>query len=378
MSLLRPLVAAALTSMSLVAAACGQQEPQVRTVEVEGVGRVTLRAAGAGLEHPWGLAFLPDGRMLVTERPGRLQLLTADGTRASEIHGVPDVFARGQGGLLDVALHPDFEQNGLVYLSYAKPRDDGFATTALGRGKLVDDRLESFEDVFVQTPWFEGENHFGSRILFHDGSLWFGMGERFEFDPSQDLSTTLGKVVRLTYDGEPAPGNPFENEPGANPAVWSYGHRNIEAMAVDPATDNLWVVEFGPRGGDELNHVEPGKNFGWPLVSYGDDYDGTPRRRPTEMPQFDNAAHVWTPVISPSGATFYTGTQFGPWRGKLLVGGLSSRALVVIALDGTEYAGEQRVSMPGRVRDVAQGPDGNIYLITDEGNGDLYRLEPAE
>lgn len=349
--------------------ACGQVQKastQAGTVQVE--------ALAGGLNHPWGMAFLPDGRLLVTERSGNLRILRPDRSLSAPLAGVPDVFAQGQGGMLDVAIDPKFADNRLVYLSFSEPGPNGTAATALGRGVLEQDRLRNFTVIFRQEPKTSGPNHFGGRIVFQDGNLFLTTGERFRFHPAQDLSNHLGTVLRLRPDGSPAAGNPFTGRENARPEIWSYGHRNIEAAAIDPATGNLWIAEMGPRGGDELNQPQAGKNYGWPEVSWGQHYDGRDIPDPPTQPQFADAALHWTPVISPSGMDFYTGDMFPNWKGKMLIGGLSARAVVVVSING-EQAGElERVELRARIRDVQQAPDGSIYVLTDQSNGHVWRL----
>jgi aldose sugar dehydrogenase len=353
---------------------------QVESVLVPEVGPIAINKLAGGLESPWGMAFLPDGRLLVTEKPGRLRLIETDGENkvSDPIEGTPEVWANGQGGLLDVAVAPDFKASGYVYLSYAKPGSDGQATTALGRGKLVDNRLEGFEDIFVQEPWIDGPNHFGNRIVFTQdgGKLFLTLGERFQFDPAQDLATLLGKVVRLNPDGSVPEDNPFVGRDDARPEIWSYGHRNIEAAAIDPADGRLWIAEMGPLGGDELNQPEAGRIFGWPVVSWGVNYDGSSIPEPTTRPGFADAVKVWSPVISPSGMTFYTGEPFRAWQGMAVIGGLSAHDLVLVRIDGDRVTAEQRVPLPARIRAVEQGPDGLLYILIDRKDGALWRAEP--
>jgi glucose/arabinose dehydrogenase len=364
-------------------AVLGQQSviEQVGSVQTE-AGAVAVQDVVGGLVHPWALAFLPDGRMLVTERPGRLRLLRPGaGGEPAVVKGTPEVFAQGQGGLLDVALHPNFAVNRLVYLAFAEPGDDGGASTALGRGRLADDgrRIDGFEVIFRQAPKVGGPNHFGGRIVFTDGGhLFLTLGERFKFDPAQDLSNHLGTVVRLNLDGRPAPGNPFTGEPEAEDAIWSYGHRNIEAAALHPETGALWVAEMGPLGGDELNRTEAGRNYGWPVVSWGKNYDGSPIPDPPMHPEFADAVTQWTPVIAPSGMAFYTGDVYAAWQGSALIGGLMTNGLVRVEIDGAEATDEERIPLGARIRDVVEGPDGLVYVLTDAQDGHVWRLAPLK
>lgn len=346
------------------------------TIETK-AGAIRVSTIAQGLENPWGLAFLPDGRMLVTERPGRLRIVTKDGTVSEPLKGVPQVFAEGQGGLLDVKLDPDFAANRLVYLSYAEPGDGG-AGTAVARGKLGADAIENLDVIFRQEPKVDGPYHFGGRLAFApDGKLFVTLGERFKFTPAQDLSTDLGKIARINPDGSVPKDNPFVDKEGARPEIWSYGHRNPQGLAFSPKTGKLFESEFGPKGGDEINVLEPGKDYGWPVVSWGSNYDNTPIPPPPTHPEFADAIAHWNPVISPSGITFYTGDAIPAWKDNLLIGGLSSQAIVRLSLDGETVTGEERIPMGARIRDVVQGPDGAIYALTDAPDGAILKLTLA-
>ncbi|MFP4516708.1 MAG: PQQ-dependent sugar dehydrogenase [Desulfovibrionales bacterium] len=354
---------------------------QVDTWETKKGTEVRLETLVSGLDHPWGMAFLPDDRLLVTERnSGNLYIVDTDHTLSQPLEGVPEVRAQGQGGLMDVALDPDFAENNIVYLSYAKPGEGGEATTALGRGTLAGDRIENFQDIFVQEPYTSGSNHFGNRIEFSpDGEfLFLGLGERFKFDPAQDLSNHLGTVIRISPDGSVPDDNPFVGRENAKDEIWSYGHRNIEAMAFQPATGALWVGEMGPEGGDELNLIEKGANYGWPVVSWGRHYDGRDIPDPPTRPEFKDAARHWTPVISPCGMVFYQGDKFPDWRDKALIGGLTHKEVVILSFDGTRVIDEDRLPMPARIRDVDEAPDGSIYVLTDQDDGKIIRIRPVE
>ena len=341
-------------------------------------GPIKVEVVADGLDQPWGMAFLPDGRLLVTEKLGTLRIVAKDGTVSDPLKGVPEVIANGQGGLLDVALNPKFDANGLVYLSYSEPGDGG-AGTAVAHGKLSDAGLEDVKVIFRMQPKVEGPNHFGSRLVFApDGKLFVTLGDRFKFDPAQDLKSHLGKVVRINPDGSVPDDNPFVGKDDALPEIWSYGHRNVQGAAIHPETGKLWTIEFGPKGGDELNIPEPGKNYGWPVVSWGNHYDGKDIPDPPTHPEFTDAIHHWNPVISPSGMAFYTGDAFPSWKNELLIAGLSSQAIVRLTLEGQKMASENRIEMGARIRDVAQGPDGAIYAITDESDGQLLRLTPKK
>jgi glucose/arabinose dehydrogenase len=312
--------------------------------------------------------------MLVTERTGTLRRVSADGKVSEPIAGVPKVDTEGQGGLLDVALDPDFPANKLVYLSYVEPGPKG-STTAVARGKLADQGLTDVKVIFRQVPEVNNGYHFGSRLAFsNDGKLFITLGERFKFDPAQDLSNTLGKIVRINPDGSVPPDNPFLGQKDAQPEIWSYGHRNVQGAAIHPETGKLWVAEFGPFGGDELNIPKAGSNYGWPVVSWGRNYTGTDIPDPPTHPEFEDAIYRWTPVISPSGMSFYTGEAIPAWRGNLLIGGLSSEAIIRLTLDGENVAAEERIPMGERIRDVIEAPDGSVYALTDARAGKILRL----
>ena len=332
----------------------------------------------ATFDEPWAMAFLPDGRLLVTEKRGRLKLLAPDGT-IGEIRGVPPVAYGGQGGFGDVVLHPDYDSNGLVYLSYAEAGERRTAGAAVARARLVLDasgggELAGLEVIWRQAPKVDGGGHYGHRIAFGpEGFLYVSSGERQKFAPAQDLQSTLGKIVRLHDDGTVPADNPFADRGGVTAEIWSLGHRNPLGLAFD-AAGRLWNVEMGPRGGDELNLVERGANYGYPLVSEGNHYDL--RRIPDHPTRPDLAppAVAWTPVISPSSLLFYDGSEFPEWRGNALIGGLSSQALVRVAIDGTRAREAERYSMRARIRAVEQGPDGAIWLLEDGRRGRLLRL----
>lgn len=331
------------------------------------------------LVHPWGLAFLPDGRMLVTERPGRLRIVS-DGKLSAPVAGVPEVFARGQGGLLDVVLHPDYERNQWVYLSYSEPGEAGSAGTAVARGRLIENSLQNVQVIWRQQPKKRGPNHFGSRLVFQDDKLFVTLGERFAWmQAAQDLSNTLGTIVRINPDGSIPDDNPFVSRSEARPEIWSYGHRNIQAAAIEPGSGVLWIVEHGPRGGDELNRPQPGRNYGWPVIGYGVHYAGEPIGVGTAKPGMEQPVYYWDPVIAPSGATFYTGDAYDPdWSGDLFVGSLKPGALVRLEIRNGRVASESRYlgELGWRIRDVEQGPDELLYLLTDESHGRILRIEP--
>lgn len=342
-------------------------------------GEVELQNIAGGLTHPWALAFLPDGRLLVTERPGQLRIIDKNNNLSAPVSGVPEVFNEGQGGLLDVALDPDFSKNKYVYLSYAEPGPDNTASTALGRGRFENNQLKDFTVIFRQQPKVEGPNHFGSRIVFSpEGKLFLTLGERFKFDPAQDLSNTLGTIVRINPDGSVPKDNPFVGQKNAENEIWSYGHRNIESAAFDPKTGKLWIAEMGPKGGDELNQPERGRNYGWPIVSWGRHYNLRDIPDPTTRPEFANAVMHWTPVISPSGMEFYTGEMFPEFKGNMLIGGLTAEGIVRVQADGEQAREVGRIGLGARTRDVKQALDGSIYVVTDQDNGNVWRLIPKK
>ncbi|MEI2781533.1 MAG: PQQ-dependent sugar dehydrogenase [Candidatus Competibacter sp.] len=335
-----------------------------------------------GLEHPWGLAFLPDGRRLVTERPGRLRLVAADGTLDPQpVTGLPTIAIHGQGGLLDVALHPGFAENGLIYLSYAA-RGEGGVGTEVARGRLVDHRLENVEVLFRQQPKSSGGRHFGSRLVFdRQGYLYITLGDRGEQERAQKMDDLAGKIVRLHDDGRIPADNPFADRPGARPEIYSLGNRNVQGAALHPLTGELWAQEHGPQGGDEVNVIRAGRNYGWPVITYGVEYVvGTKIGEGTHKPGMEQPLHVWAPSIAPSGMAFYQGDRFPRWRGDLFVGALKDQMLVRLRFDGEKRVKEERLlkGVLGRIRDVRAGPDGYLYLLTDSPDGVIARLEPTD
>jgi aldose sugar dehydrogenase len=345
-------------------------------------GAVRLETVATGLERPWALAFLPDGRILVTERPGRLRIVERDGRVSKPLDNVPPVVARGQGGLLDIALHPRFAENLLVYLSYAEPGENNTAGTAVARGRLAEGKLDDVQVIYRQQPKVEGGNHFGSRLLFaRDGTLFVTQGDRFGYrERAQDLSSGLGKIVRINPDGSVPKDNPFVGRSGTRPEIWSYGHRNVQSAAFHPETGQLWTVEHGARGGDELNHPEAGKNYGWPVITYGVDYSGAKIGEGTAKPGMEQPVYYWDPVIAPSGMVFYTGEAFPDWKGSILIGSLTPGLLVRLTLKDGQVAREGRYlgDLGERIRDVQQGPDGLIYLVTDSRDGRVLRVRPSK
>jgi aldose sugar dehydrogenase len=333
-----------------------------------------------GLDHPWGLAFLPDGRMLVTERPGRLRIVERDGRLNEPLVGLPQVVAAGQGGLLDVVLHPQFASNQLVYWTYSEAGEGG-AGTAVARGKLDGNALSNVQVIFRQAPKVSGgNNHFGSRLVWsRDGKLFVGLGDRFtRKDDAQTLDNHIGKVVRIEADGKPAADNPFVSRTGAKAEIWSYGHRNIQGAALHPGTGELWTVEHGPQGGDELNVPAAGANHGWPVITHGRNYGiGTKIGEGTERADVAAALRIWIPSIAPSGMAFVTSDRYPGWKGNLFIGALRGSHLVRLELDGRKVVKDESLlaERNARIRDVRQGPDGWLYVLTDSPDGQVWRLE---
>lgn len=374
----RSMLVAAFAALAVLASASGGAASV--TVQSE-TGPLRLTEVAVGLEHPWSLAFLPDGRMLVTERDGRLRVVSAKGELSRPLSGVPKVHAVGQGGLLDVALSPDYARDRSIFLSFAQPTDGG-ARTAVARARLDVDalKLDDVKVIFAQRDESSGGAHFGSRLVFApDGNLFVTLGDRYNHrDRAQDLGSHLGKVVRITPDGSVPPDNPFAARPGALPEIWTYGHRNVQGAALNPATGVLWTHEHGPQGGDEVNISKPGGNYGWPVITYGREY-ATGFRIGEGTARADVQAPVkqWTPSIAPSGMTFYTGDAFPHWKGNLFVGALKYQMLVRLVLDGDKVVREERLlaDQGKRIRDVRQGPDGRLWLL-DETDGRILRLDP--
>lgn len=336
----------------------------------------------ADLEFPWSFAFLPDGRMLVTERPGRLRIVGLDGQLSAPVTGVPAVWAQGQGGLLDVALDPAFASNGYLYLSYAEPGERDEAGTAVARGKLVGNQLEQVEVIWRQLPKVRSGAHFGSRLVFsRDGKLFVTLGDRGILrDQAQDLAAPYGKTLRLNPDGSVPADNPYVGVAGALPEIWSHGHRNMQGAALHPETGKLWTHEHGAMGGDEINVDEAGRNYGWPVITWGVNYDGQPIGIGSEKAGMEQPLLYWKPSIAPSGMAFYSGDRYPGWHGSLLVGSLKFRYLNRIELDGTRIKSQQRLltDLGERIRCVRQGPDGLIYVSTDSADGRVIRLDPLK
>ena len=348
--------------------------------------RVRLVTVTEGLEHPWGLAFLPDGRMLVTERPGRLRVVSREGKLdPTPVAGLPRVDAQSQGGLLDVTLHPQYPSNGWIYWSYAQRDAAGGNGTEIARGKLAGGtgnwRMDSVEVLFRMAPKSSGGHHFGSRIVFERaGLMYVTLGERGDMKRAQRLDDHGGKILRLTDDGKPAPGNPFLNDSTAQPEIYTLGHRNVQGAAIHPVSGALWASEHGPQGGDELNLIRPGANYGWPVITYGVNYGiGTKIGEGTAKAGMEQPVKYWIPSPAVAGVTFYEGDRFHKWRGDLLIATLKADALIRVRLNGERFV-EDEFMLKGelpRVRDVRAGPDGYVYLLKDEKNGAILRLEPA-
>ena len=357
-------------------------QTRVPAIQTKTAFQVTELASG--FRNPWAIAFLPDGRMLVTEKPtGALYIVTPQGAKSPAVAGLPPVDGRGQGGLLDVEVGPDYAQSQLIYWTYYEPRQGGNGL-AVARAKLVageQPRVENVQVIFRQQPTFDSKLHFGSRLVFApDGKLFITLGERSVPESrvkSQDVSTTFGKVVRINADGSIPKDNPLVGKGKALPEIWSYGHRNIQSATLD-AQGRLWTVEHGPRGGDELNRPEPGKNYGWPVITYGVEYSGQPvGQGVTSQAGLEQPRYYWDPVIGPSGMALYTGDKFTGWQGNLLIGGLVSEGIVRLVMEGDRVTAEEWIPLDARTRDVKVGPDGAVYVVTDERDGKVLRVLPA-
>jgi len=368
-------------SAGLIAIGCAPADAQVFP---SSAGSLAVETFASGLSHPWAFAFLPDGRLLVTERPGRMRIVDKDGKLSPALPGVPKVFASGQGGLHDVVLDRGYAENHTIYFCYADPVSGG-ARTSLARARLVDEgtpRLDDVKVIFRQEGPLSSGNHFGCRIVqAGDGNLFLSMGDHFSpRNEAQNLGNHIGKLIRVRPDGSVPSDNPFVGRSGAKPEIWSYGHRNSQGLAMDPASGKLWEQEHGPRGGDEINLIEKGKNYGWPVIGYGIDYSGAKIHESTQKNGMEQPAWYWVPSIAPSGLTFYTGSLFPAWRGNLLAGALAGQALVRLTLDGDKVVKEERMLQPlrERIRDVRQGPDGALWLATDSSAGRILRVAPAK
>lgn len=339
-----------------------------------------LDTIATGLEHPWSLAFLPDGSLLVTERAGRLRMIRNGKLVPEPITGLPDLVVSGQGGLLDVLLHPEFANNRTLFLSYSHGDRDGM-TTRVARATLEEKRLNNAEVIFEATPRSGKSLHFAGRMAFDEtGHLYIAVGDRGEMDRAQDTSDDAGGVHRITIDGEPAPDNPELDNPRINDSFFTWGNRNIQGMTVHPDTGAVWTHEHGPRGGDEINILSAGTNYGWPEITYGIDYSGLPITMDTQKEGMAQPLHYWDPSIAPSGMAFYTGSQIPEWRGDLFVGALKMRKLVRLRIREGEVIEEEDLltDLGARIRDVRMGPEGALWLLTDAPEGKVYRLVPAQ
>jgi glucose/arabinose dehydrogenase len=375
-------------ALAITPACAAAQPPATQQSEHHQFRIVTV---AEGLVNPWSMAFLPNGDLLITERPGRLRVVRNGVLQPEPISGVPAVRARGQGGLLEVALHPDFASNQLVYLTFSKPNaDGGEGTTAVVRGRLENNQLTGVQEIFEARAWSGGGNHFGSRLAFDGrGHLFITVGDRgvrpnlatATTHPAQDLTNHQGSVIRLHDDGRVPTDNPFVGRSDALPEIWSYGHRNLQGLAIHPETGDLWETEHGPQGGDELNLIQPGRNYGWPVIGFGVNYGGDVIHTGTSQEGMEQPVHYWVPSIATSGLMFYTGDRFPAWRGNLFVGGMAGQQLARLTLDGRRVTGEETLLQGyGRIRDIRQGPDGFIYLAIDDRQGGataVVRLEPV-
>lgn len=412
---MRLILAAASTSLLVLAAACGansetseqsaaatgapvetrpphgaNQQPafagQTRAPGVRTEQAMSYTVVASGLEHPWGLAQLPDGRWLLTEKPGRMRIVTGQGTIGEPVQGVPPVDARGQGGLLDVVVGPDFANDRMIYWAYSEPRNGGNATS-VARGRLsgTGNRIDDVQVIFRALPVYDGDKHFGSSLAFApDGKLFITLGDRSDRPmrpQAQDLASHMGKTIRINADGSVPQDNPFVGRQGALPEIWSLGHRNVQGIAIQPGTGAVWTIEHGTRGGDELNLDRAGVNYGWPDAAYGVEYAGGPiNAGATQKDGTEQPVYYWDPVIAPGGATFYRGAMFPGWEGNLLVAGLGGQHIARLVIENDRVVGEERLltELGARVRDVAVGPDGAVWAITDEEDGKLVRLTAAQ
>ncbi len=357
-------------------------EGQTRVSGVKTETAYSFNVIASGLSNPWGMTNLPDGRILVTEKSGTMRIVTTSGAVSGEITGIPEVVDSGQGGLLDVAVDPNFSQNRMVYWSFSQEGEDGTAT-AVAKGRLSDDEttIENAQVIYTVIPEFDSYLHYGSRLEWDgNGNLFVSTGERSDIESrpeAQNLDAALGKVLRITTNGEPAEGNPFIGQAGVLPEIYSYGHRNVQGLATHPATGELWEAEFGPRGGDEVNIIHPGLNYGWPTITYGIEYSGgTIGQGITQHEGMEQPVYYWNPVVSASGITFYTGSMIGEWTNNLFLAGLSGQHIVRLVIENNKVVGEERLLAEEgkRFRDVLEGADGALYAITDGGNGELYRI----
>jgi len=368
-----------LIALALVLATAWLAPKVLRRMDMQGLRPVTV---AKGLEHPWSLAFLPDGRLLVTERPGRMRIVSVDGGLGNPLAGLPPVAAGDEGGLMDVILDPDFAGNRTIYWSFSEPSPESgeLRSTAVARGRLVDDRILDARVIFRQATKSKDGSHFGSRLLFgRDGTLFVGLGDRGERDDAQLLESAHGKILRLDKNGHAPADNPYVITSGVLAEIWSFGLRNVQGMALHPETGELWATDHGPQGGDELNVIRPGKNYGWPVITYGTEYaDGAKIGEGTAKAGMEQPVTWWGPIsIAPSGMVFLTSDRYPGWKGQLFIGNLRGRALLRIKLDGGRVVEQQRLvtGLLERIRDVRQGPDGWLYILTNSPEGRIIRVE---
>jgi glucose/arabinose dehydrogenase len=376
---LQPSAAVASASAAASAPAATTRQPPASTISSE-LGEITLTTVASGLENPWAIGFLPDGRALITERPGRMRLLSADGQLSAPLTGVPAVVAEGQGGLFDVQAAPDFATSQRIYFSYSEPGEGKLASTAVAHARLTDTGLEDVQVIFSQMPKLDTRHHFGSRLVFDDaGHVFITLGDRGVRPTAQDLGSHMGGVIRVNLDGSVPADNPFSGTEGALPEFWSYGHRNQQGAALNPKTGALWTHEHGPKGGDEINIPQPGKNYGWPIATFGINYSGDaiPEATGSSAKGTEQPHHYWPVSPGVSGMAFYDNARFPAWQNSLFVGALAQRALIRLSLDGDAITGEERLleDLSLRVRDVRVGPDGAVYVVTDEVDGRVLKLE---
>jgi len=343
-------------------------------------GTIQVKTIAEGLENIWGIAFLPDGSMLVTERRGRMRIVSAAGKVGEPLTGLPEIYAQGQGGLLDVVLAPDFSNSKKIYFSYSEPGKGG-NSTAVSVATLTGNALQNVTRLFSQQPKVDSGNHFGSRLVWApDGTLFITLGERYsQKDKAQTLDNHQGKVIRINADGSTPNDNPFVKTPGALPEIWSYGHRNIQGAAINPITKELWTGEHGPQGGDELNIDRAAKNYGWPIITYGENYGGGKIGEGTHKEGMEQPIYKWVPSIATAGFIFYTGDKFPQWKNNILLTSLKDKILVRLVVDGEKITKEERLfakELDQRLRHVVQGPDGLVYIVTDESKAKIYQLSP--
>lgn len=365
----------------LLACLMASQWVDAKTVEIKTeTGSVQIKTIARGLQNAWGMTFLPDGRMLVTERPGRMRIVEVNGSVGEPLAGLPSIAAGGQGGLLDVVLAPDFATSKKIYFSYSEPGKGG-NSTAVSFATLNGNKLENLTRVFSQQPKVESSAHFGSRLVWApDGTLFITLGDRYsQKEQAQTLDNHQGKVVRINADGTVPKDNPFVKTTGALPEIWSYGHRNVQGAAINPITKTLWTGEHGPQGGDELNITQASKNYGWPVITYGENYGGGKIGEGTHKNGMEQPIYKWVPSIATAGFIFYTGDKFPQWKNNILLASLREQTLVRLTVDGDKIVGEERLlkkELGQRFRSVVQGPDGLIYLLSDESKASIYQLAP--